>query len=742
MQLRKNISTPDRFVEEILVTKPRSATKPAHPTLMASQVVAFDPDKPPAAFPSLPLNSPTISSDVSLEDQESVSQPNDSRTNSWRPYRRSAYVWRDLQIISAPVDYEALGILPTPEQKEVHARFGSLNLMKADGEQARSRDLWLSLPLSLQYHIYKHLSLSKSDRMILHILGLSDKGFEGLLAAVALRDETPASVTDIWNSCANSNPVCEGSMVTDQMDIDSDVFHQNLGAMAFASKYETAYESEILRAKLFLESRSIPITILGTWVPDSTGSEGTEYFRHLPKNVAQLVGIDIAATGIVSGEVLGRLKPGQISKPSLSRTQDFNDIDMTRESTKSQTSHALAIQESRPTISEPTPKRGRHPLATVTLAGGSFSPPLPRPGDMQHHDEHPKFTSPRTMSQDYSQDHGDERMSGVMRLRNRSSIPATREAAPLLLDSDRQSCGSSYDESESAALGSELSTDTTSQSPNAGYLTLKIKKKDELAKIFHDQPQSSNVFTFESSGSRHTTPLQSTLGDGRDHGKLVTLRYSPEKFKLMHAGREFQRTNKLVTDLSKEDLAACGQENYTELSSRFKAAFSYGAQSLSMKRKASIADISTEPAKRRQLASIEDHPASIKHHDSHGASIDVSYDADVRTMDVSEQQFRPSAASSKMIAQSIETEDTILPNNMNNRELLPVLPKPQQNGPRSKAFDRAPSFSPIPENEHLEDFQALLKVQTPSTNSGSRRMMQEPLTTPQIGTLEEHKMVS
>jgi hypothetical protein len=73
--------------------------------------------------------------------------------------------------------------------------------------------------------------------MISHVLGLSDKRFEELLAAVALRDESRASVTDIWNSCANSNPLCEDSMVTGQMDIDSDVFYQNLGAMAFASKY-------------------------------------------------------------------------------------------------------------------------------------------------------------------------------------------------------------------------------------------------------------------------------------------------------------------------------------------------------------------------------------------------------------------------------------------------------------------------------------------------------------------------
>lgn len=714
MQLRKNISAPDRFDEEILVTKPRSATKPTHPALMASQVVAFDPHNPPAAFPSLPLNSTPISFDVSLENQESVFQPNDSRTNGWpRPYRRSAYVWRDLQIVSAPVDYKALGILPTPEQKEVHIRFVSSNIMKADGEQARSHDLWLSLPLSLQYHIYKQLSVSKRDPVISHILGLYDRRFEELLAAAALRDETPASVTDIWNFCANSNPICEDSLVTDQMDIDPDVFHQNLGAMAFASKYEIAYESEILRAKLFLESRNIPIAILGTWVPDCTSSEGTEFFRYLPEKVAQLVGIDIGAPGVVSGELPRRLQSGHISMPSLSQTQDLNDVEVTREATKSQTTHSLRIQESKPIFPEPTPKRGRHPLATVTLAGDSFTPPLRRSGDTQFHDEYPKFESSRTMSQFDAQHYGDERISGVMRLRNRSSIPATREAGPFFLDSDSQSCGSSYDENETTTSRSELNTDTTFQSPNAGYLTLKIKKKDELAKIFHDQPQSSNLSTSESSSSRQTTPLRSLLDDNRDHGTLVTLKYSPEKFKLMHASRIFQRMNSLVADSSKEELAVYDQENSKKRSSLPKAAFSYDAQLPPSKRKASFGDISTVPAKRGRLASNEDHPAPTKGYRSHGASIDLSYSADVPTMDVPEQKFRSSAASAEMMAQSIETDDTILPNNMNSRELLGfhedlVLPTPQQNSPQAKAFDRAPSFSPIPENEYLQDFQALL----------------------------------
>lgn len=135
MQLRKNISAPDRFDEEILVTKPRSATKPAHPALMASQVVAFDPDNPPAAFPSLPLNSPPRRSDASPRALETVPQAKENGTKAWpRPYRRSAYVWRDLQIISAPVDYGDLGILPTPKQKEVRVGLVSLNVVKANAQ--------------------------------------------------------------------------------------------------------------------------------------------------------------------------------------------------------------------------------------------------------------------------------------------------------------------------------------------------------------------------------------------------------------------------------------------------------------------------------------------------------------------------------------------------------------------------------------------------------------------------------
>lgn len=124
MQLRKSILTPDRFDGEIIATKPRSTTKPAYPNLMASQIVAFDAGQAPAAFSSLPLNSASVNIDVA---EESAAQSEVVGSNVRpRPYRRSAYVWKDLGILSAPAEYEALGIFKTTEQKKVDGPFISL----------------------------------------------------------------------------------------------------------------------------------------------------------------------------------------------------------------------------------------------------------------------------------------------------------------------------------------------------------------------------------------------------------------------------------------------------------------------------------------------------------------------------------------------------------------------------------------------------------------------------------------
>jgi hypothetical protein len=61
MRLRKTIKKPARLDEDVVFCEqPRTPTTPAFPSLLASTVIDFKPDHPPAAFPSLPFlfNSP------------------------------------------------------------------------------------------------------------------------------------------------------------------------------------------------------------------------------------------------------------------------------------------------------------------------------------------------------------------------------------------------------------------------------------------------------------------------------------------------------------------------------------------------------------------------------------------------------------------------------------------------------------------------------------------------------------
>ncbi|ETI27904.1 hypothetical protein G647_00353 [Cladophialophora carrionii CBS 160.54] len=62
MQLRSSITIPTRLEDEEPATpKNRNGTKPAHPGLMRANTTPFNPDNPPAAFPSLPLTSMAMS---------------------------------------------------------------------------------------------------------------------------------------------------------------------------------------------------------------------------------------------------------------------------------------------------------------------------------------------------------------------------------------------------------------------------------------------------------------------------------------------------------------------------------------------------------------------------------------------------------------------------------------------------------------------------------------------------------
>lgn len=591
-------------------------------------------------------------------------------------------------------------------------------MLNADSEQARSRDLWLSLPLALQYHIYKHLSLSNSDQMISKSLGLSEKHFKELQTIVTLRDESPASVADIWDSCANSNHLCEDSMVTDQIHIDSDVFHHNLSAMVFASHYELAYEPEILRAKKFLESRRVPTTLLGVWIPDCTDSRRTEFFRYLPRELVKLASIDITTSSIVVGEANDR------RKPAVSGSQDRNNNFHPRGILKNPLARSPNVQEASLVVTDLTLKRGRHPLATVTSVEDTHTKHHRGPEDPKRGRSDLKPELLGGVSQDETQHDNDERKSGVMRLRDRNSIARTREATPYYLDSGLQQLDFSVDESEGAAEISEPDSGIQLHSSSAGYLTLKFKKKDELARIFHGQPH-----ILISRNTRTPTPLPGMLGDGREHSTLVTLKVSPEKFRLVHAKNASGSPIKPLSSPSTDRLG--GPDQYSNQRSHIlKSGPSSDAQSPTRKRKADFADTPNLLVKRVRLGSNQSLLPSINEDCDRGASIQESPRAESQITNMFGQFLAPPAAQAGMLARSIETDDMFSPTNIDDPAQVGCLndfisARGEPFDPQPRDCDRAPSFSPIPENTHLEEFQALLRSLAPVPSTGFDSQMQE-----------------
>lgn len=79
MQLRKSITAPTRLEdEEPNILNNNKGTKPTHPDLMKAKAVPFNPENPPAAFPSLPLTSQATT--VTDENMPRQSVTDDSET--------------------------------------------------------------------------------------------------------------------------------------------------------------------------------------------------------------------------------------------------------------------------------------------------------------------------------------------------------------------------------------------------------------------------------------------------------------------------------------------------------------------------------------------------------------------------------------------------------------------------------------------------------------------------------------
>lgn len=75
MRLRRTITIPTRYEDEDpLPPRSRNGTRPAYPSLLRDQVIPFNPDHPPAQFPSLPLSTPCPSAHKLQSDIDSTAE--------------------------------------------------------------------------------------------------------------------------------------------------------------------------------------------------------------------------------------------------------------------------------------------------------------------------------------------------------------------------------------------------------------------------------------------------------------------------------------------------------------------------------------------------------------------------------------------------------------------------------------------------------------------------------------------
>ncbi|KIX05733.1 uncharacterized protein Z518_03705 [Rhinocladiella mackenziei CBS 650.93] len=306
MQLRSNISAPVRLEEEDFSSRRKgkgpARTRPAYPDLLRKQVISFDPNNPPAAFPSLPLTA-RKSLDAS-QLTESLSEEelsfsianlriNQNEAPGGRARTQQCHEHFDVQDTATNDnnngmdldDLSMVGVRTIERMVDEQVVGPDIAREQDQGRVTRTghSNAWDSLPLSLQYHIYTRLSEDRSSEALAELLGLTEYESSQIQRAVGLRSLHPTSVAEIWDYCRHIGPEIPG-LEHPPSFIDLNVFKDYVDYMVFASNYEFAYPSELERAWEFLQQHQIPTSVLGVWQQDPSDIRDSAFFTYVAEN--------------------------------------------------------------------------------------------------------------------------------------------------------------------------------------------------------------------------------------------------------------------------------------------------------------------------------------------------------------------------------------------------------------------------------------------------------------------------
>lgn len=272
--LRKVTWEPTRLEEEeyynrTTPSKTSLTTKPQFPELLRSQVVAFNPDLPPAAFPSVMLdgsNGLDFHSNQALIDEMMCddAEPLQHSHSSLLANENSRQTCRD-----------------SPESQDDSTDDGQ---SKTDGHIVLAEpQTWRMLELSVQYQIFVNLCQYQSPRSAADRLGLSYQDFLGIRLAIAKRLQIPGHVDLLWDATSKLDDGCFGY-------VNPDKLLGPFNILLDASSYDVAFPLSICKGVHFLDQKELDRSLIGVWV---IADDGFAHSASSSRQIARRISVGV-----------------------------------------------------------------------------------------------------------------------------------------------------------------------------------------------------------------------------------------------------------------------------------------------------------------------------------------------------------------------------------------------------------------------------------------------------------------
>lgn len=570
---------------------------------------------------------------------------------------------------------------------------------------------WNALPLSLQCHIYVVLRQQYSPESLSKLLGLTTGESRQIQKEMRFRSLHPASLTEIWDYATRTSDDIPGLPSCDSIDVSS--LNEFMDYMVYASNHAFANESEIRAARSFLALRGISADLLGTWLPDPSQPDGSEWFVHVPGVVGRnpLPSIDIhddsgysslsegdrdvnfeqGCSGLANGQP--QLEPTMengIHEQSIAQARGFESIDAPRQNQTGK------MRKRGPPATLLPPKAGRHPLSIVTKPDES---PMQAEHDVESMDLDLHYGRDASMAQACAFDPEPTLLpvQEDMRVDTHGAVDNTEvwlhRNPKETLDKVNagEHAGSTKQDGKTRSTEAEESSRRAARParPQQGHLVLRIQNKDGLAKIMKKTTKLTDSYNTACTADPEL-PAYPCDYEKQPPTKAIPSHSLPLNTKMSAFSRALIESALLASQDAVNSNKSDRLLPFRALSTPTKPVT---LPSFSTKRKASRSDLRPTPSKLQHIMAGSQPCTPLKGIVPEPASTKKLLSSLVR------QTWEPS---------SKESSEASTPTKLYHDASRSTTAQSAA-AFSSSASPRSPSYSPISENENLEEHQALIR---------------------------------